>query len=97
MSSYRYRINVQALPASPDTEEPQPSFQFETTMHDDLVRIVDIMQKSHIVEEESAVGLAVGLKLFAEVVIRNRKNPNFTPFEAPLRQFIGMLKQAKPQ
>ena len=76
-------------------EDPKPSFSFEAGLHDDLFEIVEVLRKSQVVEESEATGLAVGLKLFAETVMRHRKNPNFAVFEAPLRQFVGLLKQAR--
>ena len=94
MSSYRYRITVETLSSAAETDETQSSFTFETSMHDNLFRIVDAVQRKGLVEAEAATGLAVGLKLFAEVVIHHRKDPNFAPFEAPLRRFIGSLKHA---
>lgn len=92
MSSFRYRITVEALDSVDQHSDKHASFSFETATHDDLFRIVESMHKKQIVEEDAASALGVGLKLFAEVVIRHRGDPNFAPFEAPLRQFIGMLK-----
>lgn len=92
MNSYRYRITVETLNPTGQHSEARNSFSFETATHDDLFRIVETMHKKQVVEEDAATGLAVGLKLFAEVVIRYREDPNFAPFEAPLRQFIGLLK-----
>lgn len=93
MSSYRYRITVEALNSADQHSEARSSFNFETTTHDDLFRIVETMHKKQVVEEDAATALGLGIKLFAEVVIRYREDPNFAPFEAPLRQFIGMLKR----
>jgi hypothetical protein len=72
MSSYRYRITAEALNSADQHPEARSSFSFETTTHDDLFRIVETRHKKQVVEEDAATALGLGLKLFAEVVIRHQ-------------------------
>lgn len=92
---YRYRVTLERV-----LEEgkklpsglPDDRAEFEADNHDDLFRIIELLRSRKIWDEQEATALAVGLKLFGEVMIHHRKDPLFEPLMLPYREFVGRLK-----
>ncbi|WP_211464884.1 DUF3861 domain-containing protein [Collimonas silvisoli] len=96
MREHRYRITLEHL-ATPKQDAPaHAAISFETGNHDDLFAIVGKVRSKGQFDADSAASLALGLKLFTEVMIKNRSNPLFADIHQPMRDFIQQLK-AQPQ
>ena len=93
---YKYRITVEALGSTrqPTTSTGQ-STQFEVENHDDLFKIVEAVRLKEILDSDKSASLAIGLKLFSEVVLEKRLDPIFAPVLAPLHGFIRQLKTVR--
>ena|SRR5271155_4888869 len=94
---YRYRITVEAVPhpedkAGVETALASPAVQFEAVNHDDLIAIIQTVRAKRLLETDKAASLALGLKLFSEVVLEQRQDPMFAPVLGPIREFIQRLK-----
>ena len=94
MKQHRYRITVEHL-ALPDGSSPGPerSFSFETGNHDDIGSIVARMGQRGDLPQADATALAVGLKLFSEVMLQHRGHPLFADFGPHFKAFMQRLKQ----
>lgn len=94
MKQHRYRLTLDHL-AMPDGSVPTPSrsLQFEAGNHDDIFAIVERMRGRGDLSEADATALAVGLKLFSEVMLQNRGLPLFTDFMPHFKAFMQHLKQ----
>jgi hypothetical protein len=91
---HRYRITVEPLPdASQASEAHTPALQFEVSNHDDILAIVERLQARGDLEPDSATALAVGLKLFGEVMLEHRQHPLFAPLKDAFPAFMKQLKQ----
>ncbi|PDT01418.1 hypothetical protein CO666_25310 [Rhizobium chutanense] len=90
---YRYRIAVEEIGAEAVAKEP---LVFEVTNHDDLLHILKLVQEKRVVPAEEAVELTVGLKLFAEVLLRHRAKPPFADFFPHVKEFMQQLKRYQP-
>ena len=90
---YTYRITVESLgnPAQPNALAVG-SKTFQVKNHDDLLKIVDSVQAKDLLDSEKSAALAIGLKLFSEVVFEKRLDPLFAPLLDPLHAFIKRLK-----
>lgn len=94
MKQHRYLITVEHLAdakGAPSTHHP---LQFEVGNHDDIIAIVERMRRREDLPEDSATALAVGLKLFSEVMLENREHPLFSSFRKPFAQFMQTLIKA---
>lgn len=90
---HRYRVTVEHLQhAQPDAALHAP-LQFETSNHDEILGIVDRLRDGRRFDPERTASLAIGLKLFGEVVLQHREDPLFAPLLGPLREFIQTLKK----
>lgn len=91
--SNKYQITVTPRGGdAADTTESTASLVFMHQNHDDLLLIVERVRKSTGLDSESAAATAIGLKLLAEVMLKQRNNPLFDVMRTPTRQFIHALK-----
>ena len=89
----KFQITVTPLGGdAADTTESTAPLVFVHENHDDLVLIVERMRKSTGLDSDSAAAAAIGLKLLAEVMLKQRDNPLFDVMRTPRRQFIHTLK-----
>jgi hypothetical protein len=94
MKQHRYQITVEHLAdahGNPSTHaEP---LRFEAGNHDDILAIAERMRGRGEFPPDTANALAVGLKLFSEVMLENRGHPLFTEFAPHFRAFMQHLKK----
>ncbi|MGR9250753.1 DUF3861 domain-containing protein [Rhizobium leguminosarum] len=91
---HKYRVAVEEIGDEVVTKEP---LVFEVTNHDDLLHILKLVQEKRVVPAEEAAELTVGLKLFAEVLLRHRAKPPFADFFPHVKEFMQKLKRYEPQ
>lgn len=90
--NYTYRLNLRALEDKSGAER-EAKLQFDFENHDDIFDIVErIKSKSVFEEEQIATEFAVGLKLFTEVLLKNRKHPLFEELGPQMAAFMKKLK-----
>ncbi|AHG21598.1 PF12977 structural domain protein [Chania multitudinisentens RB-25] len=95
MPGHRFRITVKALTDRQGETVDKPELVFEVENHDDILAIVERIQKRadlNFAAEQSAA-FAVGLKLFSEVMMENRKHPLFAPLRESFKEFMIGLKK----
>lgn len=85
-----YAVSVEELGKQPD--DARRTLTFEVKNHDDILAIVDRLRLGKAVPAEEAEELAVGFKLFSEVVIRHRNEPLFSEIFGDIGKFIKRLK-----
>lgn len=96
MREHRYRITLEHLATPKQAEPTHAAISFEAGNHDDLFTIIDKVRSKNQFDADTAASLALGLKLFTEVMLKNRSNPLFAEISLPMRDFIQKLK-AQPQ
>lgn len=95
MKQHRYQITVEHLAdahGNPSTH-PEP-LRFEAGNHDDILAIAERMRGRGEFPPDTANALAVGLKLFSEVMLENRGHPLFADFAPHFRAFMQHLKKS---
>ncbi len=75
----------------------QKHCEFTTYNHDDIFKVLGFIQKTELVDDESAKAFAVGLKLFGEVLLENKDVPLFKEFMPQFVQFMKALKKSAPK
>jgi hypothetical protein len=80
----------------PDGSGP---LEFAHRNHDDVLRIVQMMQgsmqSSSNLDADAAASHAVGLKPLSETVLQHKHEPLFDVLRAPLHEFIQTLKSRR--
>jgi hypothetical protein len=89
---HRFRITVQSLSADAEAD----SLQFEATNHDDIIAIARRMNGRFDLDEQSSKAFAIGLKLFGEVILKNRSRHPFDQIRPALAEFMKAVKGASP-
>ena len=93
MNSYRYRVTLEKIAGQKGEAVEGEKLAFEVPNHDDILPIVERMKGRGDLEADAAAALAVGLKLFGEVVLENRQRAPFADVRPALSAFIGSIKQ----
>jgi hypothetical protein len=97
MKEHRYRITLEHLATASEGQEQHAPLVFEAGNHDDIFAIVGKVRGNGQFDADASAQLALGLKLFSEVMLKNRKHPLFEEIQPALREFIGKLKsQGRP-
>lgn len=63
--------------------------------HDEIFGIIErVKEKDPFNDKEQATQFAIGLKMFSEVMIKNRKHELFTELQPAFTEFMKRLKQS---
>ena len=89
---HRYRITLEHLAAPKADTALHDPLVFEATNHDDLFAILERSRSKGVFDEETVTALALGMKLFTEVMLKHRNDPLFADIAGPMRSFIGQYK-----
>ena len=93
MNSYRYRVTVEQVADGKGQPVDGRSLVFDVACHDELPGLVERVREKRIMANASAsAAMMVGLKLFGEIALAERKNPMFAEVHAALGDFIRALK-----
>ena len=89
----RYKILLQEIELR-DGTRPEKSIEFEFENHDNIFSLIEMTKDSGRFENQTDnTEFILGLKLFSEVMIRNRNNPLFEDFAPSLKEFMKKLKE----
>lgn len=95
--AHHYRLRLEHLaPAAPDQPTHEP-VELDFTNHDDIFPIIARMQARQLFAEPGqATEFAIGLKLFSEVMLKNRELPLFAELRPAFGEFMKRLKGSAP-
>ncbi|MBS0057367.1 DUF3861 domain-containing protein [Yersinia sp. Marseille-Q3913] len=99
MSGYRYRITVEPLTDRKGEPMDKAPVTFEVENHDEILGIIDRLQAREDLQfgKDKTAAFAVGLKLFSETMMENRKHPLFAPLRTAFMEFMTLLKKGSPR
>jgi hypothetical protein len=92
MSAHDYRITLEYIGGKIAGPEAPAPLSFTTSNHDNLFEIIGKVRASGKFDPDTAASLALGMKLFSEVMLAHRKDPLFEPIAGAYREFIGQFK-----
>jgi len=88
----KYSINLKEL-ALKDESVAEKNLEFEFENHDNIFNIIDILKAKNLFDNNNeSVEFAVGLKLFSEVLLKNRKHELFEDLMPSFKAFMTKLK-----
>jgi hypothetical protein len=93
MKGHLYQITVEHLEDAKGNAVTSSPLVFKARNHDDLFPIVEKMKTKQGIDASDAEALAIGLKLFGEVMLKNRNDELFSQLQPHFREFIKALKQ----
>jgi hypothetical protein len=92
MSDHRYRITVEHLADCEGNPASQEPLVFETTMHDNLFKIVPLAMAKNGLDQQEAAAFVVGLKLFGKVLKKHSEDSLFSSLQPHFLEFMKSLK-----
>ncbi len=94
MKGHLYKFTIEHLEDSKgNTVESNPLI-FETGIHENLFKITEMMNGKMDLDEADTTAFAVGLKLFGEVMLKNKDNELFKQFKPHFSHFMRELKKS---
>ena len=91
INKYKLRLDLLEL-IRPDDKVHTP-IELEFGNHDNIFAIIEKMkERNRFKTEQDSVEFAIGLKLFSEVMLKNKENPLFEDFRPA---FGNMMKKLK--
>lgn len=99
MPGYRYRITVEPLTDRKGEPVDKAPVTFEVDNHDEILGIIERLQAREDLNfgQDKTAAFAVGLKLFSETMMENRKHPLFAPLRTAFMEFMTLLKKGSPR
>ena len=89
----KYRLTLELVETAKGEKGIQEPLHLEFTNHDEIFQIVERMQKRDLFQnKQQATEFAIGLKLFSEVMLKNRNLPLFEEFGPAFGNFMKKLK-----
>jgi hypothetical protein len=93
MKGHLYRITLEHLEDAKGNPMEREPLQFEVKNHDDLYSIVERVKAKGLFEESEATALAIGLKLFREVMLQHRDADVFKQLDPHFSEFMKAFKK----
>lgn len=91
--AHHYKLHLQSVDESQEAAPEVLELQFGN--HDDLFDVIRrVQEKGLFANNEQAAEFALGLKLFSEVMLKNRGLPIFEEFSPAFQTFMKRLKSA---
>lgn len=89
----KYRLTLEQVSLAKEEAPLQSPLNLEFENHDEIFSIIEkINAKNLFIDAPEGTEFALGLKLFSEVMIKNRKNPLFDEFSPAFAAFMKRLK-----
>lgn len=85
MSKYQYKFTIEQL-------NSEKSLNFQTSSHEDIFKIVQMMNEKMDLDESQSTSLAVGLKLFSGVLLKHKDSEPFKQLMPHFKEFMKMIK-----
>lgn len=91
----KYKLTLELLATTRGETEGREPLQLEFTNHDEIFSIIERIQNKNLFQSrEQAAEFAIGLKMFSEVMLKNRNLPLFEEFLPAFGDFMKKLKGA---
>lgn len=91
--SNKYRIRLEQVSLMKEDAKLSDPIIVEFDNHDDIFKIIEIMREKNLFEEKNhSIEFAIGIKMFGEVVLKNKNNPLFEEFFPAFGDFMKKLK-----
>lgn len=91
----KYKLNLEILATAKADDTIYTPIELEFDNHDNIFTIVERMKNRNIFHTENeATEFAIGLKMFSEVMLKNRDNVLFSEFRPAFGEFMKKLKSS---
>ncbi|MDN3595172.1 DUF3861 domain-containing protein [Zunongwangia endophytica] len=93
--SNKYNLKLAQIQTAKEADYQAKTLEIDFENHDEIFQIIDrIKEKKHFKNENQSIEFAIGLKLFTEVMLKNRKNELFSELAPEIKKFMTKLKKS---
>ncbi|GLU45192.1 DUF3861 domain-containing protein [Allomuricauda sp. NBRC 101325] len=94
--SNKYKLKLEPLELIGPSDKIYEPIAFEFDNHDNIFEIIERMKsRDRFKTQQQSVEFAIGLKLFSEVMLKNKDNPLFEDFRSAFGDLMKKIK-SKP-
>lgn len=91
----KYKLKLELLATSKVDDNNYSPIELEFDNHDNIFTIIERMKNRNLFHTENqAIEFAIGLKMFSEVMLKNRENELFSEFRPAFSDFMKKLKSS---
>lgn len=91
--AHQYQLTLEYLENNKGEKMNNTPLKLKFDNHDDIFGIIEkISEKNLFANQQQSSEFAIGLKLFSEVMLKNRTNPLFEDFTPAFGAFMKKLK-----
>jgi hypothetical protein len=91
--AHKYKLTLEHLATAKGEASTYQPLQLEFDNHDDIFSIIERMKARNLFNDENqSIEFAIGLKMFSEVMLKNRKHPLFEELAPAFSEFMKKLK-----
>ncbi|MEH6656082.1 DUF3861 domain-containing protein [Leeuwenhoekiella marinoflava] len=91
----RYKLTLEQVAVLKEEKKVDQKLELEVVNHDELFEIVEkVKSKELFNSSEESTEFAIGLKLFTEVMLRNKNHPLFEELQPHIFEFMTKLKKS---
>ncbi|RZK83853.1 MAG: DUF3861 family protein, partial [Pedobacter sp.] len=88
-----YKLTLEEISLAKEDDGINDPLTLEFDNHDNIFNIINVVKGKGIFEDENqAVEFAIGLKMFTEVMLKNRDNEVFKELQPAIGEFMKKLK-----
>jgi len=89
----KYKLTLEEISLAKDDDQLNAPLTIEFDNHDNIFNIINVIKSKNIFENESqSTEFAIGLKMFTEVILKNRENELFKDLQPQIAEFMKKLK-----
>lgn len=90
---YNYKLTIEAITNPQGEHINKDPIEHFFQNHDDLYKIIEMAKSKNLFENpDQSTEFALGLKLFSEIMLKNRNNDLFVDFAPAFGTFMKKLK-----
>ena len=88
-----YKLTLEEISLAKEDDAKNAPLTLEFDNHDNLFNIINAVKSKNIFEDENqSIEFAIGLKMFTEVILKNRKQELFKELQHAIGEFMKKLK-----
>jgi hypothetical protein len=89
----KYKLTLEQISLMKEDTSFSEPLLLEFENHDEIFKIIDIMREKNLFgDENQSTEFAIGLKMFSEVLLKNRNHPLVKDFVPSFGDFMKKLK-----
>jgi hypothetical protein len=89
----RYKLTLEEISLAKEEDIKNDPLTLEFDNHDNIFKIINAIKSKNIFDDENqSTEFAIGLKMFTEVILKNREQELFKELQPAIGEFMKKLK-----